>query len=131
MTDQALGRFLHRVRWLTAFFGVLGFVSYFWLDGSRSAFGFLLGALGSFGNLLLFEWLSRAIAPGDAPRQPWKTGAFVGRYILLFTIGYVIVKGLGVKPLAVVLGLLASTAAVLLSSTVELVRSFSESKRAQ
>ena len=130
MTDRDLDRFLIRVRWLTACLGLLGFVSYFWLEGPRSAFGFLLGALGSFCNLLLFEWLSRAIGPGDAPRQPWKTGAFVARYILLFGIGYVIVKGLGVKPLAVVLGLLASTAALLLSSTIELFRSLSETRRA-
>lgn len=128
MTDDELNRVLRRVRWLTAVFGLIGFVSYFCLDGPRSAFGFLLGALGSFGNFLLFEWLSQAIAPGDAPRSPWKAGAFIGRYLLLFTIGYVIVKGLGVNPLAVVLGLLASTAAVLLSSTVEIIQGFSRSK---
>ena len=129
MTEGELSRILRRVRWLTASFGLIGFVSYFGLGGPRPALGFLLGALGSFGNLLLFEWLSRAIAPSDAPRQPWKTGAFVARYILLFTIGYVIVKGLGVKPLAVVLGLLASTAAVLLSATVEIFHGFTGSRR--
>ena len=128
MTELDLDRALRRVRWLTVVFGLIGFVSYFCVEGVRPAFGFLLGALGSFGNFLLFEWLSQAIAPGDAPRQPWKTGAFVGRYLLLFAIGYVIVKGLGVNPLAVVLGLLASTAAVLLSSTIEIVQGFSRSK---
>ncbi len=128
MTEQELDRILRRVRWLTGSFGILGFVSYFWLQGPRPAFAFLLGAASSFGNFLLFEWLSRAIAPGDAPRQPWKTAAFVARYLLLFTIGYVIVKGLGVNPLAVVLGLLASTAAVLFSSTLEIIQGFSRSK---
>jgi len=128
MTEQELDRILSRVRWLTTLFGLVGFVLYFCLEGPRSAFGFLLGALGSFGNFLLFEWLSRAIAPGDAPRQPWKSGAFVARYLVLFAIGYVIVKALGVNPLAVVLGLLASTAAVLFSSTVEIIQGFSRSK---
>jgi hypothetical protein len=125
MTGQDLNQWLRRLYWLTASFGVIGFVSYFWLQGPRSAFGFLLGAVGSFGNLLMFEWLSRAIAPGDAPRQPWRAGVFVGRYVVLVTIGYVIVNALGVNVLAVILGLLSSTAAVLLSSTIEIVQGFS------
>ncbi len=123
MTEQDVNRSLRRLYWLTALFGIAGFVSYFWVLGPRPAFGFLLGAAGSFGNLWLFEWLSRAMAPGDAPRQPWRAGAFVARYLVMFTIGYVIVKTLGVSPLAVVFGLLASTAAVLLSSIVEIVQS--------
>jgi hypothetical protein len=125
MTGQDLNQWLRRLYWLTASFGVIGFVSYFWLQGPRSAFGFLLGAVGSFGNLLMFEWLSRAIAPGEAPRQPWRAGVFVGRYVVLVTIGYVIVNALGVNVLAVILGLLSSTAAVLLSSTIEIVQGFS------
>lgn len=126
MTEERLSRILHRVRWLTASFGLIGFVWYFSLEGLRPALGFLLGALGSFGNFLFFEWLSRAIAPSDAPRQPWKTSAFLTRYLILFLIGFAIVKGLGVNPLAVVLGLLSSTAAVLFSSIIEIVQSFSE-----
>jgi hypothetical protein len=125
MTDQELNQSLRRLYWLTASFGAIGFVSYFWLQGPRSAFGFLLGAVSSFGNLLMFEWLSRAIAPGDAPRQPWRAGVFVGRYVVLVTIGYVIVNALGVNALAVILGLFSSTAAVLLSSTIEIVQGFS------
>ena len=125
MTSYDADRSVRRLYWLTASFGIIGFVSYFWVLGSRSAFGFLLGAAGSFGNLWLFEWLARSIAPSDAPRQSWKATAFVGRYLLLFTFGYVIVKALEVNPLAVALGLLASTAAVLLSSIVELVQSVS------
>jgi len=84
---------------------------------------FFLGALGSFGNLWLFHWLSRAIAPGESSRKPWQAGAFIGRYLILFTLGYVIVKGLGVNPLPVVFGLFASTAAILFSSAVEIVQS--------
>ena len=121
---------VRRLYTLTAAFGLIGFVSYFWVLGPRSGFGFLLGAAGSFGNLLLFEWLARSLAPGDAPRQPWKAGAFATRYLLLFTFGYVIVKTLGVNPLAVALGLLASAAAVLISSTIEIVQSLLGSKRA-
>jgi hypothetical protein len=120
----------HRLYRLTALFGVFGFVSYFWLEGTRSAFGFLLGAVISFGNLWLFNWLAKAIASPDSPRRPWQAGAFVARYLILFTAGYVIVKGLGVNPLPVVLGLFASTAAVLLSITTELVLSLFGHRRA-
>lgn len=129
MTDQHLDRSVRRLYWLTALFGLAGFVSYFWVLGPRPAFGFLLGAAGSLGNLWLFEWLANSIAPREAPPRPWKAGAFVGRYVILFTAGYVIVKGLGVNPLAVALGLLASTAAVLLSSIIELIQALSGAGR--
>jgi hypothetical protein len=121
---------LPRLYRLTGSFGILGFVSYFWLAGPRSAFGFLLGAAISFGNLWLFNWLADAIASADSPRKPWQAGAFVGRYLVLFTAGYVIVKALGVNPLPVVLGLFASTAAVLLSITIELLQNLLGNRRA-
>jgi ATP synthase I subunit len=129
MTDQDLDQSLRRLYWLTASFGMIGFVSYFGLQGPRSAFGFLLGAMGSFGNLYLFVWLSRAISPTGTPRRPWKAGVFVGRYMVLVTLGYVIVNALSVNALAVILGLFSSTAAVLLSSTIEILQGFSGSKR--
>ena len=114
---------IRRLYWLTAAFGLIGFVSYFAVLGPLPAVAFLLGALGSFGNLWLFDWLSRAIAPGTASRKPWQAGTFITRYLLFFAFGYVIVKALGVNPLPVVFGLLASTAAVLMSSIFELVAS--------
>jgi hypothetical protein len=106
---------------LTAIFGLLGALAYLALQGALTALGFLLGAAISLGNLWLFNWLADSIAPRDSPRRPWQTGAFVGRYLILFAGGYVIVKALGVNPLPVVLGLFASTAAVLLSIATELL----------
>jgi hypothetical protein len=111
---------VRRLYWLTAAFGLVGFVSYFALLGPVPAVAFLLGAAGSFGNLWLFDWLSRAIAPGTTSRKPWQAGAFITRYLLFFATGYVIVKTLDVNPLPVIFGLLASTAAVLMSSILEL-----------
>lgn len=111
---------VRRLYWLTAAFGVIGFVSYFVLVGVVPAVAFLLGAAGSFGNLWLFDWLSRAVAPGTASRKPWQAGAFVTRYLLFFAAGYVIVKALNVNPLPVIFGLLASTVAVLMSSILDL-----------
>ena len=123
MTDLAAVQSIQRLFRLTAIFGLAGVVSFFALEGPMSAAGFAVGALSSFGNLWLFERLSHAVAPGDEPKKSWKAGAFVVRYILLFFIAYATIKTLGVNPLAVILGLLASTAAVLTSITYELFRS--------
>ncbi len=122
MTEQELRRYLHRLYRLMILFAAVGFAWYFRQQGSAAALGFVFGVLGSFGNLWLFNWLSRAMGPGDAARKPWQAGAFVGRYLLLFTMGYVIVKGLGVSPLPVVLGLFASTAAILASAIFEIIQ---------
>ena len=122
MTDRDLRQSVLRLYWLTAFFGLLGFVWYFWARGALEAFGFALGASGSVGNLWLFSWLSRAIAATDTARKPWQAGLFIGRYLVLFLVGYSIVQGLGVNPLAVVLGLFASTAAVLAASIIEIIQ---------
>jgi hypothetical protein len=123
MTSSLSVRQLYR---LTIVFGILGAAAFSWAQGPREGLAFALGGLGSFGNLWLFHRLSLSIAPGEASGEasgkPWQASAFVGRYVLLFAAGYVIVKGLGVNPLPVVLGLFASTAAVLASSIVELLQ---------
>jgi hypothetical protein len=124
MTDQELHRSLNRLYLLTAVFTAAGFVWYLTRSDVHDALGFLIGALGSFGNLWLFNWLSRSIAPGDRQRKPWTAGLFVGRYAGLWLVGYGTVKLLGVGPLPVLLGLLASTAAVLASSIVDVILSF-------
>jgi len=115
---------VQRLYTLTIAFGIVGFVLYWVLVGFIPALAYLLGAAGSFGNLWLFHWLTRSLEPGATQRKPWAAGAFVGRYIILFALGYVIVKGLGVNPLPVVFGLFASTAAVLFSSVTEVIQSF-------
>jgi hypothetical protein len=121
VTDQEAILSLRRLYWLTALFGLIGFVWYFAVQGPRPGAAFFLGALGSFGNLWLFEGMTRGIAPGEHSRKPWQAGAFVSRYLLLFLAGYAIVKGLGVNPLPVLLGLLSSTAAILTSTIFELL----------
>ena len=123
MTEQDAILSVRRLYRLTAWFGVIGFVSYFRLEGPRPAVAFALGALSSFGNLWLFRRLTHSISPGEGARKPWQATAFIGRYLIFFLLGYVIVKGLGVNPLPVVFGLLASTAAVLASALYELLES--------
>lgn len=131
MTDNDLHISLRRLYLLTALFAGVGFVWYLARADLRAAFGFLLGAAGSFGNLWLFNWLSRTIAPEDgrpARQKPWAASLFVGRYAGLWLVGYGTVKLLGVGPLPVLMGLLASTAAVLASSVADVIRSFARNR---
>ncbi len=125
MTGLFSGDPVRKLYGLTGVLGVIGFAWFFWSGGIRIALAFGLGALCSAGNLWSFEHLSRIIAPGEDSRKPWQAGTYFIRYVLLLGIGYVIVKTLNVSPFAVVLGLLASTAAVLLSLILELILSFS------
>jgi len=120
---------IHRLYRLTMILGAIGFVLYWALVGPIPAVAFLLGALVSFGNLWLFHWLAKSMEPGTTQRKPWAAGAFIGRYLILFTLGYVIVKALGVNPLPVVFGLFASTAAVIFSSAIELVQNLFGTRR--
>lgn len=113
---------------LTMVVGILGTLAFLVPYGIRPAIAFLLGSAVSLGNLWLFSWLSHTIAPGERQQKPWEASLFMGRYLILLTFGYVIVKSLGVSPLPVVLGLFASTVAVLLSSLLELVGSMFPSR---
>lgn len=108
----------------TVFFGAAGALWMFSSGGWRPGLAFLLGAATSLGNLWLFNRLARSIEPGAHTRKPWQAGAFASRYLIFLAVGYVIVNALGVSPLPVVLGLFASTAAVLLSSILELAGSW-------
>lgn len=110
----------------TAAFTAIGSVMAAFVYGWRAALAFFLGAIVSLVNLWLFARMAAAIEPGERARKPRQAGAFVARYLLFFAFGYVIVNALGVSPLPVVLGLFASTAAVLLLSIVELAGSLLE-----
>jgi hypothetical protein len=127
MTEPEANLIIRRIYLLALGFGFVGFVIYFGLQGWRPAAAFALGALGSIGNLWLFEWVTRSIIPtpsAEAPRKPWQAGIFVTRYVVMILVGYAIVKALGVNALAVILGLLTSTAAVLTSTVLELLQNF-------
>ena len=114
---------------LTAAFALAGSLWMLVAGGPRPALAFFLGACTSLGNLWLFNRLARGIEPGAQARKPWQAGAFASRYLIFLAFGYVIVNALGVSPLPVVLGLFASTAAVLLSSLLELVSSALATRR--
>ncbi len=114
---------IRRIYILTAAFAIAGFIAFWTRHGFKTALAFLLGSAVSCGNLYLFDHLATVISPNQGARKPWATRAFISRYLLMFAGGYVIVKGLGVSPLAVLLGLLASTAAVVSSIVVDLLES--------
>ncbi len=112
---------MRRIYGLTGVFGAAGVAAFWVTQGWKSGLGFLLGALVSMGNLYLFGYVSRAISPQPGESKPWEARAFISRYLLLFAGGYGIVKVLGVNPLPVILGLLASTAGVISSLIIELL----------
>jgi hypothetical protein len=125
MTEAEAAFLVRRIYWLALGFGSIGFVIYFGWEGWRQAAAFALGALGSVGNLWLFEKLTRSIEPapaGKPPKKPWQAGIFIVRYIVLLAVGYAIVKALGVNALAVIFGLLTSTAAVVAATALELLQ---------
>ena len=129
MTEPEAELLVKRIYWLALGFGVIGFVAYTGLEGWRYAVAFALGALVSIGNLWLFERVTRGIMPtaergGERRKKPWQAGIFVTRYLLMLTVGYAIVKALGVNALAVIIGLLTSTAAVVASTALELLQDF-------
>lgn len=122
MTSDSEGGFsIRRIYLLTAIVAGAGAITYLSLEGVRSAIAFLLGAAASCGNLWLFDWMTRRIAPGGGNGKPWQAGAYITRYLILLGIGYAIVRILNVNPLAVVLGLLATAAALLTSVLLELI----------
>lgn len=114
---------------LTVLLGAVGTVLYAVFSGFKPSLAFALGALTSLLNLWLFNRLAGSIEPGESSKKPWQAGTFAGRYLIFFAAGYVIVRALDVSPLPVVFGLFASTAAVLLSSVLELFGSFSGRNR--
>jgi hypothetical protein len=127
MTEPEAGLIVRRIYWLALGFAVIGFVANFSLQGGRAAAGFALGALASVGNLWLFERLTHSIEPapvGKPAKKPLQAGIFVIRYIVMILVGYAIVKSLDVNVLAVIFGLLTSTAAVVASTILELLQSY-------
>jgi hypothetical protein len=127
MTEPEAALFVRRIYWSNLGFGLLGVALYFLQQGWRSAAGFALGALGSLGNLWLYEKLTRSIEPAavdEPPKKAWQSGVFFIRYVVMILAAYAIVKALDVSALPVILGLLTSTAAVVSATVIELFENF-------
>jgi hypothetical protein len=112
---------LLRIRRLIIIIGLVGTVAVLLLRGPREAVGFLAGAAFSLISLRSWMRLSEAVGAGSAPSVR-AHGLFLAlRYVLLAVGLYVIVNVLGITPVATIVGLLVSFAAVILGLVYESV----------
>jgi ATP synthase I chain len=118
-----LDRAVRRMFRVTLALTVSGSAVYFVTSGWRSGFGFLLGGLISYFN---FRWLKRTVyalgevAGGKPPHA--SVAVFLGlRYLLLGLGAYAILKFSEISLTAVLVGLFAPTAAVILEILIELI----------
>ncbi len=116
-------RAVARITRLTACLIVAGAVVYFAISGWRGGFGFLLGGSASW---ISFIWLKRIVyslgehSGAKPPRA--STAVFFGlRYFLLGLGAYAIVKFSEISLIAVLVGLFAPAAAVVLEILIELI----------
>jgi ABC-type multidrug transport system permease subunit len=113
---------LVRIRRLTLILGAAGTAAVLVASGPREAAGFLAGA--AFSLISLRSWIRLTGAAGGTSSAPSARtyGLFLAlRYVLLAVALYVIVKVLGITPVATIVGLLVSFAAVILGLLYESV----------
>ena len=113
---------LIRIRRLTIIIGLVGTAAVLLLRGTRDAAGFLAGAAFSLVSLRSWMQLAEAAAAGTPTRSARTYGLFLAlRYVLLAIGLYAIVNVLGITPVATIVGLLVSFAAVILGILYESV----------
>jgi len=111
---------LKRVRVLTVVVGIVGTAVLLAMQGTRTAAGFLMGAVLSMVNL---EGLSKmAFALGGFKRPGPAAAVLIAlRYVLIGSALYVIIGLLRFAPVVVLSGLLAAFGAVVLEVFYELI----------
>jgi hypothetical protein len=129
--EAASGAILRRVEWLTLALGAVGTFLAAWRWGWEQGAGFALGACFSWLN---FRWLKGSVqgfgraataqAGAEKVRVPLAAHLkFFGRFALLLGVLYVILTRTKFPAVAVLAGLFASAAAVVLALLYELLRS--------
>ncbi|MEO8049943.1 MAG: hypothetical protein ABI833_05960 [Acidobacteriota bacterium] len=113
-------RALRRVRFLAMAVALTGTVAVLLAYDLRTATGFMLGAALSILNFRGLSMLVNVIGGASKP-GPLAAVLIALRYLLIGCAIYVIVRFLGVTPAAVVWGLLAAFAAVILEILYELI----------
>jgi len=113
-------RALRRIKALTVVVGLIGTAGILVLRGRNEGIGFLAGSAVSYLN---FELLSgfAGVMGGSAPKAKGWGLLLALRYAIIGAAIYVIVRVLGITPVAVLAGLLAAFAAVLLEILYELI----------
>ena len=120
MTADFYEQALRRVRRFAIVVGLTGTAAILLAYGLRSATGFMFGAALSILNFRGLSMLVNVI--GGAARPGALAAVLIAlRYLLIGCAIYVIVSFLGVTPAAVVWGLLAAFAAVILEILYELI----------
>jgi hypothetical protein len=111
-------RTIQRVVRLIAVFGLLGSAAATILKGPRFGASFLLGAAVSWVSFWRWKKVVDGISGTSGRRSAW---IWILRLAMLIGAAYVIVKYLEVTPAAVAIGLLVSTAAVIVAMIYELI----------
>ena len=105
---------LERVKIFTIFIGLAGAMAVLLWWGSMAAVGFLIGAGMSLVTLRSWIRISDGISSGLKPSVAASAVFLTLRYVVIAALIYAIVNVLGITPLAMIVGLLASFAAVIL-----------------
>ena len=105
---------LERVKIFTIFIGLAGAMAVLLGWGSMAAVGFLIGAGMSLVTLRSWIRISDGIGAGLKPSVAASAVFLTLRYVVIAALIYAIVNVLGITPLAMIVGLLASFAAVIL-----------------
>jgi hypothetical protein len=120
MSADFYERALRRIRLFTLAIGLTGTIAVLLAWGLRPAAGFLAGAGLSALNFRGLSMLANALG-GTAKPGPLAAVLIALRYLLIGLAIYVIVRFLGVTPVAVIAGLLTAFAAVILEILRELI----------
>jgi len=117
--DWDYNRVVGRIARVIAGLGAVGVVVSFLLGGWTWAAGFALGGAVSW---VTFRWLKQLVGALGVEHAPANLAAkAVLRYLMIFGVAYVIVKYTVVNLRAAVMGLLLSTAAVIVEILIELI----------
>ncbi len=120
MNGDFYERALRRVQIFAVAVGLAGALAFLAVQGLRPATGFLMGAALSVLNFRGLAMLAGAI--GGSKRPGAIAAVLIAlRYLLIGGAIYVMIKFLEVTPLAVLWGLLAAFAAVILEILYELI----------
>jgi hypothetical protein len=120
MTAFDYDRALTRIKYLTLLVSLVGTVTMLFTRGRGAAAGFLAGAGLSYVNFELLSGLAYVLGGSSPKAAGW--GVLIAlRYGIVGVAAYVIVRILGITPVAVLAGLLAAFAAVILEILYELI----------
>jgi hypothetical protein len=120
--DIDYGRATRRLFWISCAIALGGTLSSWGMWGKSTGGGFAIGSTASLANLWIWHAIARGLSSEGKPSKLAPT-LFVGRFLALFAIGYVILRTLNVQPLAVVLGLLTTALAAVTEILVQLTAS--------